>query len=113
MKFLNVCHINCENEDDYLNTMETLAYVATDIANLLGIGSVTVQRIFSALEDIIVDEVASDNGFCLRGVVRIRCVKNDEGERRVRVKKSVKYNGEPIRISTFNSFRRKVEAYGR
>ena len=109
VKVLNICYLK-NGKSDMDEKLETLAYVATEIASISGMGRVTVYSILSALEDIIIKDVCSGVGFSIRGLVRIRAI-DENGGKRVRIKKSTKYNGEPIAVVTLNAFRRRVAAY--
>lgn len=110
VKILNICYLKNNNENlDISNAYrETLAYIATELSEIIGIGSVTIQRVLSTLEDFIVADIKNGKGYSLRGLVRIRC--NDNGK--VRIKKSTKWNGEPINVVTLHSFKRRIENAG-
>ena len=107
VRVLGICYLVNINEGIDVER-ETLGYVASEIAIMSGMGSVTVLNILTALEDCIVHDISEGKGYCLKGLIRVRGVINDKGELKVRVLKSVIYNGENIRVSTLNSFRRKV-----
>lgn len=110
VKILNICYLKNNNENlDISNAYrETLAYVATELSEMIGLGSVTIQRVLSTLEDFIVADIKEGKGYSLRGLVRIRC--NKDGK--VRIKKSTKWNGEPVSVVTLHSFKRRVENAG-
>lgn len=110
VKILNICYLKNNNENlDICNAYrETLAYVATELSEMIGIGSITIQRVLSTLEDFIVADIKNGKGYSLRGLVRIRC--NVDGK--VRIKKSTKWNGEPINVVTLHSFKRRIENAG-
>lgn len=109
VKVLNICYLkNKVSGDD--DKIETLAYIATEIANSTGMGNVTVSRILSALEDVIIKDICNGVGFSIRGLVRIRVI-SENREKRVRIKKSTKYNGMPITVVTLGAFRRRVGSY--
>lgn len=105
VKFLNICYLR-QNEGGE-ERLETLAYISTEIAKATGMGNVTVHSVLSLLEDIIAKDLRNGVAFSMRGVVRIRAIIED-GQCRVRVRKSTKYNSKPITVSTLNAFRRKV-----
>lgn len=110
VKILNICYLKNNNENlDISNAYrETLAYIATELSEMIGLGSVTIQRVLSTLEDFIVADIKEGKGYSLRGLVRIRC--NKDGK--VRIKKSTKWNGEPVSVVTLHSFKRRVENAG-
>lgn len=110
VKILNICYLKNNNENlDISNAYrETLAYIATELSEMIGLGSVTIQRVLSTLEDFIVADIKNGKGYSLRGLVRIRC--NKDGK--VRIKKSTKWNGEPVSVVTLHSFKRRVENAG-
>ena len=110
VKILNICYLKNNNENlDIGNAYrETLAYIATELSEMIGLGSVTIQRVLSTLEDFIVADIKEGKGYSLRGLVRIRC--NKDGK--VRIKKSTKWNGEPVSVVTLHSFKRRVENAG-
>lgn len=105
VKILNICYLKNQNENAETKR-ETLGYIATEIAKYMNMGSATVLRVLTTLEEFIVKDIANGEGYSLRGLIRIRCV-----DEKVRIKKSTKYNGEPLYVVTLNSFRRKVGAY--
>ena len=103
IKILNICYIkNVQEESDF--KLETLGYIATEIADNTNMGRETVLRVLSTLEECIIQDIKNGKGYSLRGLVRIRCT-----DGKVRIKKSTKYNGKPVYVVTLNSFRRKVE----
>lgn len=110
VKFLNICYFkNTEEPKDF--TRETLAYIATEIANVSDMGRVTVLRVLTTLEELIIQDIVEGKGYAIKGLVRVRYEKID-GVRKVRIRKSVKYLGRPVCVVLINSFKRKVEAYG-
>lgn len=107
VKVLNICYIrNYENTKDYEH--ETLAYIASNIARGTDMGSVTVLRILTTLEEMIVRDIAHGERYALKGLIRIRTVVTEDGVR-VRVAKSSKYNNKPVKVVVLGSFKRKVE----
>lgn len=110
IKILNICYLknNKENLDISNAYRETLAYIATELSKMIDIGSVTILRVLNTLEDFIVADIKDGKGYSLRGLVRIRC--NKDGK--VRIKKSTKWNGEPVSVVTLHSFKRRVENAG-
>ena len=107
VKVLNICYIRNKNEDVDTNR-ETLAYISTNIARQMHTGSTTVLRVLTTLEDVIIADIKNGAGHCIRGLIRIRGIRDKDGNINVRIKKSTKYNGKPVYIVTLNSFRRKV-----
>ena len=109
VKVLNICYLkNSENVAD--EKIETLAYISTEIANLSSMGRVTVHRILLLLEELIVKDLGEGLGFAIKGLIRIRAL-YENGERKVRIKKSTKYNSKRVTVVTLNAFRRKVASY--
>lgn len=110
VKVLNICYI--KNMQDKNNTCrETLAYICGELSKMTGMGSVTILRVLTTLEEFIIKDIKNDNSYSIRGLIRVRYEKDDNGIGKVHIKKSVRYNGDSVRIVTLNSFRRKVEMY--
>lgn len=108
VKVLNICYIKNKENDKELR--ETLGYIATEISNVIKVGSTTIRRVLSTLEEFIISDIAEGKAYSIRGLVRIRC-EEVNGEKRVRIKKSTKDNGKPIHIVTLDSFRKRVGDY--
>ena len=105
VKILNICYL--KNTESGVKNKETLGYIATEIANSTSMGRATVLRVLTTLEELIIQDLQKGKGFCIRGLIRIRRIE-EKGSKKVRIKKSVKYNGEPVYIVTLNSFKRRV-----
>ena len=113
VKFLNICYFkNTDEPADFKFKRETLAYIATEIANKTDMGRVTVLRVLTTLEELIIQDIVDGKGYAIKGLVRIRYLEDSNGVKKVRIKKSVKYLGKPICVVAMNSFKRKVEEYG-
>lgn len=107
VKFLNVCYIRVNGESE--KEHETLAYVATEIAGRVGVSNDIAYRVLSAFEEYMIRDLRKFYGYCIKGIIRIRLEQTSEGVYRVRTKKSTRYNGLPITVTTLGSFRRKAE----
>lgn len=107
VKFLNVCYIRVNGDAE--REHETLAYVATEIALKMGISRDVAYRILSSFEEYMIRDLKKFYGYCIKGIVRIRLEQTKEGVYKVRTKKSTRYNGYPITVTTLGSFRRKAE----
>lgn len=107
VKVLNVCYIRNLNEKNF-SSRETLAYVATEIADATSMGSVTVLRVLTTLDELIAEDVKNGNDYYIRGLINIRCIKGENGEKKLRVRKSSKYCGEPAVAIVTSSFKRRV-----
>lgn len=107
VKFLNVCYIRVNGESE--KEHETLAYVATEIAGRVGVSNDIAYRVLSAFEEYMIRDLRKFYGYCIKGIIRIRLEQTSEGVYKVRTKKSTRYNGLPITVTTFGSFRRKAE----
>ena len=109
IKVLNICYI--KNPDEPKNVhRETLGFISTELSKQSRVGSITIQRVLTTLEELIIKDISEGKAYSLRGLIRIRCIDTDAGKK-VRIKKSTKDNGSPVYIVTLNSFRRKVEKY--
>lgn len=105
---LNICYI-VNNDESAYDLRETLAYTATEIANKSNMGSETVLRVLSTLGDMLVSNTDIDISYCLRGLIRVRYIKNDSGFVKPRIRKSNKFTSDDnIRLVTTPFFRRKV-----
>ena len=102
IKIMNICFItdtaNRKNFDK-----ETLAYIATEVAKLSNVGNITVQRVLSTLEEMIIRDVRNGESYCIRGLVRIQ---NHDGK--ISIKKSKKYSGSTLCVVPIASFKKKV-----
>lgn len=107
VKFLNVCYIRVNGESE--KEHETLAYVATEIAGRVGVSNDIAYRVLSAFEEYMIRDLRKFYGYCIKGIIRIRLEQTSEGVYKVRTKKSTRYNGLPITVTTLGSFRRKAE----
>lgn len=107
VKFLNVCYIRVEGSPE--REHETLAYVSTEIARKLGISPDITYRVLSSFEEYMIRDLRKFYGYCIKGIIRIRLEQTSEGVYRVRTKKSTRYNGLPITVTTLGSFKRKAE----
>lgn len=107
VKFLNVCYIRVNGESE--KEHETLAYVATEIAGRVGVSGDIAYRVLSAFEEYMIRDLRKFYGYCIKGIIRIRLEQTSEGVYKVRTKKSTRYNGLPITVTTLGSFRRKAE----
>lgn len=108
VKVLNICYI--KNPDGSNDVRETLGYIATEIANMTDMGRVTVLRVLTTLEEVIIRDLRKSDsslGYSLRGLIRIRVIKGT-GDNKVLIKRSVSLTGKPIKICTLSSFRRRV-----
>lgn len=108
IKVLNICYVGNPNEPKDANR-ETLGFIATELSMLSNMGSTTILRVLLTLEELIIKDIKSGIGYCIRGLIRIRCIRDDNGEYHVRIRKSTNFNGMPVRIITLNSFRRRVD----
>lgn len=110
VNILNICYIinnDVYDSDNY--TKETMAYVSTELAKITNMGSETINRVLLTLQDMIISEVDTDKSYCLRGLIRVRYVKDENGVVKPRVRKSSVFNSyNKYRISATNFFRRKV-----
>lgn len=115
VKVLNICYLHNQSEGkvttNRVESRETLAYIAKEISDFSGFGTETIKGVLNSLEDDIVEGICQGEAFAIKGLVRIRCIVDESGQRRVRIKKSTNYNGLPISVVTLNSFRRKVGSY--
>lgn len=107
VKFLNVCYIRVNGEAE--REHETLAYVATEIGRKLGVSGDVTYRVLSSFEEYMVRDLRKFYGYCIKGIVRIRLEQTSEGIYKVRTKKSTRYNGLPITVTTLGTFKRKAE----
>lgn len=107
VKFLNVCYIRVNGESE--KEHETLAYVATEIGRRVSVSGDVVYRVLSSFEDYMIRDLRKFYGYCIKGIIRIRLEQTSEGVYRVRTKKSTRYNGLPITVTTLGSFKRKAE----
>lgn len=106
IKFLNVCYLRVGS--DLVKPQETLAYIATEIANVLSLESAIVLRVLCCYEEFLISDLRKLYDYRIRGLVRIRVEKVDSNKYKVRLRKSTVYNDKDIRVITLNSFRRKV-----
>ena len=109
VKFLNVCYIRVDGRD--IKEHETLAYISTEISYMLNISKDIVFRVLSSFEEYLIENLRKYYGYCIKGLVRIRYEKVEDGYRRVRAKKSTIYNGLDVTVIMLGSFKRKVEMY--
>lgn len=106
VRVLNICYIRPEGSNDREN-QKTLAYIATEVASQVGVGGLTARRVLSYFEERIVSDLKNGNGTVLRGLIRIWTVE-ENGITRLRVLKSTAYANSCMRVTTLNSFRRRV-----
>lgn len=106
VKFLNVCYLIVEEKDCEL---ETVAYISTELSNTLGISKEIVLRVLSSFEEYMINDLRNFYSYCVRGLFSAKLQRVENEKYVLRVKKSVIYNGYPIRVSSTKSFRRKVE----
>ena len=105
VKILNICYLNNQGEATKVSrNRETLGYIATELADMLNLGSSTVLRVLNALEDSIIDYILDNKSYTLRGLVRIRISENGT----VSIRKSTRYSGNLMRVTILGSFKRKV-----
>ena len=107
VKFLNVCYIKVNGAP--MKERETLAYVATEVGRAVGVSSDVAYRVLTTFEEFMIRDLKKFYGYSIRGIVRIRLVQVSDTECRVRVKRSTRYSGHPITVTTLGSFRRRVE----
>ena len=93
---------------------ETTAYIASEIGMRVGISSNIVYRVLCTYEDFVIRTLRKTYDCRIRGLVRITLEpfyskKEKKTVRKVRMKKSTKYNSKGIRVSALSSFKRKLE----
>lgn len=109
VKFLNVCYLKYGGKG--LETHETLAYIASNLAKEMELSSSVVVRVLTTFEDFMIKDLQNLNAYTIRGLIRIKLEKGYNGEWRVRTKKSTAYNNWDIYVTTLPSFKRKVEVF--
>ena len=108
VKFLNICYLINENDKD-ISYRETLAYISNEIGKETKLGKELVFRVLSDFEKVIVRDVKNFYTYTIRGLVNISCSEYKTGIYKSRVRKATKYDNMGIRVTTINSFKRKVE----
>lgn len=106
VKFLNICYLINSGCNKHYN--ETLAYISTEIGVETKLGKEVVFRILSSYEDMIIHDLRKFYTYGVRGLVKFRYVEYVKGVYKVRVNKGSNLDSN-IRITTLNSFKRKVE----
>lgn len=109
VKFLNVCYFRVDGKT--VEFHETMAYVATEIANKLNISKEIAYRVLLSFEEYLIDDLRNFYSYCVRGLLKIWIQKVEDGSYRVRSSKSTIYDGYDVRVVILSGFKRKVEIY--
>lgn len=109
VKFLNICYFRVDGQP--VEYHETVAYVATEIANKLNISKNVAYRVLLSFEEYLIDDLRNFYSYCIRGILKIWLQKVEDGSYRVRSNKSTIYDGYDIRVVILSGFKRKVEIY--
>lgn len=107
IKFLNVCYLRVGGKDE--SNHETLAYTAHELGNKLGISQVVVHRVLTTYEEFLIKDLRKLYSYSIRGLVRIKLIRNADGDYKVRTKKSTAYNGKDVYVTTTGYFKRRAE----
>ena len=110
VKFLNICYlrVNTKNLSKKKRIFETLAYIAHEVSNAIGESQILVYRVLTSFEEYLISDLQNFYSYSIRGIVRIR-LERYNGYYRVRTKKSTRYNGKDVYVTTIGTFKRKVE----
>lgn len=110
VKFLNICYlrVNTKNLSKGEGVFETLAYIAHEVADVIGESQILVYRVLTSFEEYLILDLQNFYSYSIRGIVRIR-LERYNGYYRVRTKKSTRYNGKDVYVTTIGTFKRKVE----